>query len=143
MEAPPFPHCPCLALPCLALPRCSFYLRTNTIRPEMIQHAGRQGGRQAGGLRSCCVLPRGLESCRYGGAVGVTFSELGPDSSGDRSSMPSEAMSTAVRDDGAAEEAAAAASGRLLAAPSLHSARRSSRRLVGCWCRVAPVQQPR
>lgn len=38
-------------------------------------------------------LPRGLESCRYGGTVGVTFSELGPDSSGDRSSMPSEAMS--------------------------------------------------
>lgn len=43
--------------------------------------------------------------------MGVTFSELGPDSSGDRSSMPSEAMSTAVRNDGAAEEAAAAASG--------------------------------
>lgn len=48
-----------LALPCLALPRCSFYLRTNTIRPEMIQHAGRQGGRQAGGLRSCCVFTSG------------------------------------------------------------------------------------
>lgn len=103
---------------------------------------GREGGRRAGCGHVVC-LPRGLESCRYGGAVGVTFSELGPDSSGDRSSMPSEAISTAVRDDGAAEEAAAAASGRLLAAPSLHSARRSSRRLVGCWCRVAPVQQPR
>lgn len=43
-------------------------------------------------LRVVC-LPWGLESCRYGGTVGVTFSELGPDNSGDRSSMPSEAMS--------------------------------------------------
>lgn len=56
--------------------------------------------------------------------MGVTFSELGVDRSGDRSSMPSEAMSfllRAVRDDG---------TGRLLAAPSLHSARSSSRWLV-------------
>lgn len=38
----------------------------------------------------------GLVSCRYGGAVGVTFPEFGADNRGDRSSMPSEAMSAAV-----------------------------------------------
>lgn len=43
------------------------------------------------GVAAC--LPRGLDSCRYGGAAGVTLSELGPESSGDRSSKPSEAMS--------------------------------------------------
>lgn len=59
--------------------------------PKMIQHAGLRRLL----LRLFVCLPRGLESCRYGGAVGVTFSELGPDSSGDLSSMPSEAMSSA------------------------------------------------
>lgn len=58
--------------------------------------------------------------------MGVTFSELGPDNSGDRSSMPSEAMSLTV--DG--EKGRAKAVGRLLAAPSLPSARRSSRLVV-------------
>ncbi|MEQ2289704.1 hypothetical protein AMECASPLE_035946 [Ameca splendens] len=77
----------------------------------MIQHAGRQaemqGAERGWGIRRLC-LPRGLESCRYGGAVGVTFSELGADSSGERSSIPSEAMSVAVINDG--KHLAAAAS---------------------------------
>lgn len=81
-------------------------------------------------------LPRGLESCRYGGTVGVTFSELGPDSNGDRSSMPSEAMSLTVTDDGQRRRE------RLLAAPSLQSARRSSRRWFA-GAVLLPVQQPR
>lgn len=80
----------------------------------MIQHAG------GGALRVVC-LPRGLESCRYGGAVGVTFSG---DSSGDRSSMPSEAMSSTVRNHGLVRR------GGSWLRPSLRSARRSSQRLV-------------
>lgn len=76
-------------------------------------------------------LPRGLESCRYGGTVRVAFSVLGPDSNGERSSMPSEAISSTV------ERWRAEAAGTLLAAPSLQSARRSSRQLV-VWCRVSP-----
>lgn len=74
---------------------------------------------RAGGweIRKLC-LPRGLESCRYGGAVGVTFSELGADSSGERSSMPSEAMSVAVTNNGKL----------LAAAASLPTARRGGGR---------------
>lgn len=78
----------------LASPCCSFIYalaQTRYALKKMIQHAG-------GGPLHVVCLPRGLESCRYGGAVGVTFSELGPDSSGDRSSMPSEAMSLTARD---------------------------------------------
>lgn len=37
-------------------------------------------------------LPLGFGSCRYGGAVGVTFPEFGADNNGDRSSIPSEAI---------------------------------------------------
>lgn len=74
-------------------------------------------------------LPRGLESCRYGGAVGVTFSELGPDSSGDRSSMPSEAMSLTVRNDGVAPGC------------TEFSLSTEEQPAAGCWCRLAPVQQ--
>lgn len=74
-----------------------FYLRTCTKNvaqhrsapPDMIQHAGSERGASVCVCVSC-ALPRGLGSCRYGGAVGVTLSVLGPDNSGDRSSMPSE-----------------------------------------------------
>lgn len=115
--------------PCLGLLQFLIYAQAWYAPPhpkkKMIQHAG------SSVLHVVC-LPRGLESCRYGGTVGVAFSELGPDSNGDRSSMPSEAMSFTVRE----------AAGRLLAAPSLHSARRSSRRLV-VGAVLLPVQQLR
>lgn len=114
-----------LALYCFCL--AAVYLRTcpNSIRPKMIQHAGSRA------LHVVC-LPRGLESCRYGGAVGVTFSELGPDSSGDRSSMPSEAMSVTARNDGLRRRGGTESSLSTEEQPA-----------AGCWCRVAPVQQPR
>lgn len=112
-----------LRLTVLVLANCSFIFthQLDTPQKAMIQHAA---------FPVEC-LPRGLESCRYGGTVRVAFSVLGPDSNGERSSMPSEAMSSTVW--GWRAEAA----GRLLAAPSLQSARRSSRRLV-VWCRVSP-----
>lgn len=53
-------------------------------------------------------LPLGLGSCRYGGAVGVTFPEFGADNSGDRSSIPSEAI---ISVDQHGTTAAAAANG--------------------------------
>ncbi|TNN61454.1 hypothetical protein EYF80_028333 [Liparis tanakae] len=83
-------------------------------------------------------LPRGLESCRYEGVVGVTFSELGPDSSGDRSSMPSEAMSFTV--DRGAGRAGTAGQSPGCTESSLSTEEQPA---AGCWCRVAPVQQPR
>lgn len=43
------------------------------------------------------ALPLGLLSGKYGGAVGVTLPEVGADSKGERSSMPSAAMTTAAR----------------------------------------------
>lgn len=46
--------------------------------------------------RSVSALPPGLLSGRYGGAVGVTFPECGADSSGERSSTPSAAMTAAA-----------------------------------------------
>lgn len=108
----------------LASPCCSFiYALTQTrYALKMIQHAG-------GGVLRVACLPRGLESCRYGGAVGVTFSELGPDSSGDRSSMPSEAMSLTVRNDGVAPGC------------TEFSLSTEEQPAAGCWCRLAPVQQ--
>lgn len=76
-------------------------------------------------------LPRGLESCRYGGTVGVTFSELGPDNSGDRSSTPSEAMSFwSQRSDGQRR-------GRLLAGTESSG---SSEEQPGGWWSVLLVQ---
>ena len=42
------------------------------------------------------ALPLGLLSCKYGGAVGVTFPEWDADSSGERSSTPSAAMTAAA-----------------------------------------------
>lgn len=42
------------------------------------------------------VLPLGLLSCKYGGAVGVTFPEWDADSRGERSSTPSAAMTAAA-----------------------------------------------
>ncbi len=51
--------------------------------PQMIQHSP---------VSHNAHLPLGLWSCRYGGAVGVTSPEFGADNSGDRSSIPSEAI---------------------------------------------------
>lgn len=113
-------------LSALALACCSFMF-THKHNPPQSDSVCRQ---------HVVRLPRGLESCRYGGTVGVTFSELGPDSNGDRSSMPSEAMSLTVTDDGQRRRE------RLLAAPSLQSARRSSRRWFA-GAVLLPVQQPR
>lgn len=42
------------------------------------------------------TLPLGLLSCKYGGAVGVTFPEWAADSRGERSSTPSAAMIAAL-----------------------------------------------
>lgn len=42
------------------------------------------------------ALPLGLLSCKYGGAVGVTFPEWDADSRGERSSTPSAAMTAAA-----------------------------------------------
>lgn len=53
------------------------------------------------------ALPRGLLSWRYGGAVGVTLPEWDADSSGERSSTPSAAMTAAE----AAAQAESAAPG--------------------------------
>lgn len=119
--------CPCL----FALPCCSFiYAQT--------RYAQKWFSIQSPSLSLCLhvvCLPRGLDSCRYGGAVGVTFSELGPDSRGDRSSMPSEAMFVhrwAERNDGGEAPGCTEASLSTEEQPA-----------AGCWCRVAPVQQPR
>lgn len=45
----------------------------------------------------------GLLSCKYGGAVGVTFPEWDADSRGERSSTPSAAMTAAAEGPGEAE----------------------------------------
>lgn len=115
MEAPPFPRLTALALAC-----CSFRFTHKLSTPKS---------------DSVCrlhvaYLPRGLESCRYGGTVGVTFSELGPDSNGDRSSMPSEAMSSTVTSDGQ----------RRRGGSWLHRvvSQLGGAAGGGCWCRVAP-----
>lgn len=105
-------------------------LRTSPITPsggrggeEMIQHAVHRRCLHVG-----CCLPRGLESCRYGGAVGVTFPELGLDSSWDRSSMPSEAMTFGAEGRGL--------EGGDADAPGCTA---ESSRSAGCfWCRAAP-----
>lgn len=46
--------------------------------------------------RSTPALPLGLLSCKYGGAVGVTFPDWDADSRGERSSTPSAAMTAAT-----------------------------------------------
>lgn len=85
---------------CLASPfPVTFFIRRSISRVQQQQQHEREAERGVATPKKALVnhdppvfLPLGLGSCRYGGAVGVTLPEFCADNSGERSSMPSEAI---------------------------------------------------